>query len=312
MGVNTQFPAGEFEAVGVVYAKSEHAPGLRLFRCQPYKATISARSCAVRFRKAQDAVGSMAADLEHCKCCPIGSCHAGLGQTHFSPWYGVKICPRCNVGTTRMIGNRQCVSCYNRTRELKAGRNARGNRPVELMQRPLRAVEMIVEVDGVASRWIDRETQSLQETIRQTTRTTKGRLAFGFAGGPLPPVPAPASGGGAASEGEGQDGESAGGRVEPGPELWGLTDRRCGCGGLILQNATLRAGCRCADCGAASEMPEEPVPDVEPEREVAAAPARAPNPDRGRLLATSALVRPRWSAGRVSPPLAPVRGLRGG
>jgi hypothetical protein len=80
-----------------------------------------------------------------------------------------------------MIKNRFCVSCYNRRREMRAGRNARGNRPTELLANPLHAVEFRLAVDGHARRVRTPGVVDLLEPIIQTLRTTKGELAFGFA-----------------------------------------------------------------------------------------------------------------------------------
>lgn len=66
---------------------------------------------------------------------------------------------------------------------MKIGRNGRGNKPVMLLDRPLRTVELLLEIDGVVQRLKDRDSCSLLETVVQTLRTTPGELAFGFAGG---------------------------------------------------------------------------------------------------------------------------------
>jgi hypothetical protein len=84
-----------------------------------------------------------------------------------------------------MIGNRLCISDYNRSREMRAGKNARGNAPVKLLERPLHSIELMVEVDGEARRLRDRETSGMSETMVQILRTTKGEISFGFVGSGL-------------------------------------------------------------------------------------------------------------------------------
>jgi len=81
-----------------------------------------------------------------------------------------------------MISGRYCVSCYNRQREMKAGKNARGNRPVELLANPLRTIEYRLEVDRAAHRVRDSDTSGSTESMVQVLRTTKGDIAFGFSG----------------------------------------------------------------------------------------------------------------------------------
>lgn len=39
------------------------------------------------------------------------------------------ICPRCARPASRMIAKHHCVSCYNRDREARLGKNAKGTRP---------------------------------------------------------------------------------------------------------------------------------------------------------------------------------------
>lgn len=175
-------PAAPQEAPGVTYASDTAAPGLKMFRCEAYRANLTMGGCAGRWREAQTATGERAERVQACRGCPIGAVHAGFAPIRYSPWFGLAICPRCGRGTTRMIGNRRCVSCYNRQRELAAGRNARGNAPVELLERPLHAVEIRLAVDATVRRVRDRESTGLAETIVQTLRTTKGELEFAFAG----------------------------------------------------------------------------------------------------------------------------------
>jgi hypothetical protein len=214
-------------APGVAYSTSPHAPGLRLFRCEPFNATMADRGCGMRWREAQGAamrpqeqavledsaglkerlkatthgrhqasyraakaqnanrVGAVfeaRASLDKCRSCPIGAAHAGATHVRYSRLYGASICPRCRKGVTRMIGGRTCVSCYNRSRELAKGRNARGNRPVELLSRAPHSIELMIAVDGRA-RVARVEGVDLTEVVIQTLRTTRGEVEFGFAGG---------------------------------------------------------------------------------------------------------------------------------
>ena len=76
----------------------------------------------------------------HCRTCPIGAQHAAASPTDFVARIhtaeAVKrfeaTCPRCVRLTTRMIRSREgrkCPSCYNRAREVRAGRNRKGGFP---------------------------------------------------------------------------------------------------------------------------------------------------------------------------------------
>ncbi|MFD3263161.1 hypothetical protein [Phenylobacterium ferrooxidans] len=116
-----------------------------------------------------------------CRSCPIGAAHAGADHVHHSKLFGASICPACRTGATRMIGNKVCVSCYNRRRELRAGKNARGNAPIELMQRPVHPIEFRMAVDGRPRR-VRAQGADLLEPMVQALRVTKGELAFAFVG----------------------------------------------------------------------------------------------------------------------------------
>ncbi len=74
-----------------------------------------------------------------------------------------------------MIGNRRCVSCYNRERELRTGRNAKGHAPIKL--RHLFRIELRYLVDGELRRFTD-DVADTTEAIVQILRSTPGRVHF--------------------------------------------------------------------------------------------------------------------------------------
>jgi hypothetical protein len=179
-------------ATGVAYVE---AHGLAMFRCEPFRANLTMRGCGQRWLEAQSATGHAAERYETCRGCPIGAAHAGYDFVRYSPLYGAPICPRCrnekvdakkaggtiNRGGLRMIGNRLCVSCYNRSNELRKGRNARGNLPVELMERTPRPIEFRLTVNGVARVARDSGVDTFEPMV-QVLRTTKGEISFSFHG----------------------------------------------------------------------------------------------------------------------------------
>lgn len=75
----------------------------------------------------------------HCRGCVDGSMRAGRGTTaaeRVQMLDGVRgICIRCHRPTPRIVQNRFCISCYNRNRELLAGRNGKGGFPSVLSAR---------------------------------------------------------------------------------------------------------------------------------------------------------------------------------
>ena len=187
------------QALGVIYEERDAAPGLKFFSCAPMRASMSMKGCASRWKQAQTAYGTAAEDLAACRGCAIGAAHAGYAPVRYSAWYASGICGRCGRGGMRIIGERRCVSCYNREREVRLRTNGRGNLPVELLRTPPHTMSVLVEVDGSVRRLIDPESSGMTETIVQVLRTTKGEIAFGFAAAPgardplsgeAPPTPA--------------------------------------------------------------------------------------------------------------------------
>src|ERR1700730_16776803 len=95
----------------------------QFFRCSALVATLSTDSCCAKWRKAQELRPDAVSALHRCGACRIGAAHAGEVVVERSPVFGVAWCPRCRRGATRMIGNRLCVSCYNRAKEFERGAN---------------------------------------------------------------------------------------------------------------------------------------------------------------------------------------------
>jgi hypothetical protein len=167
---------------GVAYARIAIAPQLKMFACAPLRATLSQTGCAARWRAAQIATGYEADRLMVCRSCPVGAAHAGEEAIKYSPLYGSHICPRCRKGAFRMINNRRCISCFNRERELRDGKNARGNKPKGLLLKPLHGVEIKVAVNDNVQRLRVTMVIDTLEPMLQMLRTTPGELAFAFAG----------------------------------------------------------------------------------------------------------------------------------
>jgi len=279
-------------AAGVAYTESPFAPGLKLFACAPYKATMTTSACALRWEKAQDVRGEDAYRFAHCRRCPIGSEHAGRGVVRYSQHHKTDLCLRCGSGGRRIISNRVCVSCKNREYELRKLKNGRGNLPVELLANPLRAVELIVDVDGEARRIRDRFSSGITETVLMFLKTHTGEISFGRAPGAVQPW----------EPGEAPSVIEASDREEPpasdppaAADYWELTDRRCEtCQGRVLRNAASPELHRCADCGADGEGSREAPAEVDGVgSDEITSPAIDPKPAAYRfrmaLFATSAL-----------------------
>jgi hypothetical protein len=165
------------------YSTMESAPGLKFFRCERLSATMSTKGCSSRWREGQVIQGEAAARFEVCRSCPLGASHAGKTHVPHSRFFGAEICPRCRKGATRIIGGTRCILCYNREREMRIGRNARGNAPKALLKtKPLLQFDYLIEIDGAARHAVSDPAIDLFESVFQTMRTTRGSLAFAFHG----------------------------------------------------------------------------------------------------------------------------------
>lgn len=170
---------------------------LQTFRCEPHEATVTTTGCAGRFTRAQgarrrlnghldvrtgggEAMVDIRAAAKHnmdaCQRCPLGALHAGVALITHSVHYASDQCPRCGYGTNRMIAGRVCVNCYNREREVRAGRNGRGNAPVRA--KPIHAFALRLVIDNGRPVPLADTGVSPVEVICRQLRITKGSVAF--------------------------------------------------------------------------------------------------------------------------------------
>lgn len=153
------------------------------FRCDRKQANLSISACSTMWNAAQEATGRDAERLEVCRACSIGAAHAGKRVIARSKLYGAAICPRCRRGAIRMINNTRCISCYNREREVLAGRNAKGGVPSKL--RKLYPIEITYAVDGVPRRYKSDRAVDVIEPMIDVLRKTKGDIVFSFSSKPM-------------------------------------------------------------------------------------------------------------------------------
>lgn len=114
--------------MSVEYSENPLMPGRVFFRCDRMRATLAVESCAGLW---QHEASTNDGKHSQCRLCPLGAEHAGEKQAAMSPIKGALICGRCHRGATRLLGGHVCPSCYNRAREVRIGRNAKGTAPVK-------------------------------------------------------------------------------------------------------------------------------------------------------------------------------------
>ncbi|UKJ74248.1 hypothetical protein [Azospirillum brasilense] len=89
------------------------------------------------------------------------------------------VCPRCLRLSSRRIGPRRyCPSCWNRTREVRIGRNAKGSQP----RLQLHTVGLVVTRDGAAQREHVADVAGALEAMMILAKSAAGPVAFGRPG----------------------------------------------------------------------------------------------------------------------------------
>lgn len=167
--------APALNAPGVTYSK---IPGLEQFThfdCAKLHARLATSVCADMWRAANEGHSER---YSACRACPIGAAHAGVDNASRSPIRGALICARCQEGTNRLIKGHLCPSCYNREREVRVGRNARGDYPVRA--KPMHARQVCyVESGRVMVRRMERTTTA-GELLLATLRDAVHSVVFGW------------------------------------------------------------------------------------------------------------------------------------
>jgi hypothetical protein len=139
-------------APGVIYTMLPDLPGIEMFRCDRWRATMSVANCAARWQQQRNAAVE---DRSACYGCATGACHAGEEPARRSRIFSWPICPRCRRLTMRrMIGNRRCINCYNREREFVSGRNSKGRPPRKLRLVPAR-IGLVIDPGGAGERYLE-------------------------------------------------------------------------------------------------------------------------------------------------------------
>lgn len=111
------------------------APTLEMMRCDRRSMTLSKPGCARLWLSAntgeKEGRPQTWEGRAACVACPVGAASAGQVQSSVAGAVEVLrlVCPRCERPAPRLIWNALCISCYNRAREVRVGRDCKGNRP---------------------------------------------------------------------------------------------------------------------------------------------------------------------------------------
>jgi len=171
-------PAAPVPYQGIAYFEmADLLPGVKHFMCTKLKSTLSVESCADRYQKAN--LDAPESDRYFtCRNCPIGAAHSGHTAPNTHKFRGMTICGRCHRGATRLIGKHLCISCYNRSREIALGRNAKGTVPMNLASLERRSITYRAG-DVVKTRVLDKSVD-MTELMVAVFRDESNSVTFGF------------------------------------------------------------------------------------------------------------------------------------
>lgn len=167
----------------IEYFTNALTPGRMYFRCDRLRSSLSVEACATNWREANHNDNER---RYQCKGCPLGASHAGEDRANLSRLKGTDICARCHRTSMRLIGGHRCVSCYNRERELRVGKNAKGRAPTRIAALEPRRLWFWMgdqRTNIHVARSLD-----MDELIVAALRDSRDRVRFVFQP-PAPPVP---------------------------------------------------------------------------------------------------------------------------
>ena len=152
-----------------------------LFHCGRQDMRLTAAGCARLWRSARDKRPEPHEGRWHCRGCPIGADNAGEAQAPLAlagdEWGNV--CVRCLQQSDRLIRRRLCISCYNRDREARIGRNGKGGPP--RLAAHLRSVTLAISRPGQPAEAVTaHHITGPVEIMVGLARETQVRLAFGL------------------------------------------------------------------------------------------------------------------------------------
>lgn len=167
-------------------AYRELMPGFLAFDCNALKAALSPSACADHWKECR---------YIHCAKCPIGKAHATAPEQALQPGQApnprkvkeprqarnlgnLDPCVRCGRTRSRLIARVFCLSCYNRTREVVRGVNAKGRLPAVAGAQLHKAVAILRHPDAE---------NALTELYRR--RAVAGDYSSGLAQEHLPGTP---------------------------------------------------------------------------------------------------------------------------
>ena len=164
---------------------------IELFRCTKRSASLTTKTCSSFFQAAARKRPQAWDSNYHCRGCTIGAAHAAGSSTPvddaeakaaaarqqvIDEWKNV--CPRCLRLSSRIIGGKLCVSCWNRQREVRVGKNRKGTAPKLLPSKLCSVTLRIIDSEGSRVETFTNVTGP-EEVMAVVARQATGPVAFG-------------------------------------------------------------------------------------------------------------------------------------
>ena len=151
-----------------------------LFDCARRSLRLTGGWCARLFLSARADRPQPHEGRHACLACPVGAAHAGVAAPAPPAIEALHaVCSRCRRVSGRLIQGHLCVSCYNRDREARLGRNCKGGVP-RLVARLHHFRVAVTDAAGHA-RTVERESVDLAELLIATAQAATGPLTIGVA-----------------------------------------------------------------------------------------------------------------------------------
>lgn len=164
---------------------------LQLFACTRRNARLTTVACSKFYAAALRKKPEPWDANFKCRACPVGAVHAGGGTTPIQDeaakeaaarqqvvdeWKNV--CPRCLRLSSRIVKDKLCISCYNRAREVRVGKNRKGTAPKLLPSKLCTVTLRIIDSEGSRVETFDNVTGP-EEVMAAVARRAAGAVGFG-------------------------------------------------------------------------------------------------------------------------------------
>jgi hypothetical protein len=149
-----------------------------MFDCAPLRARLTVSACARMWASALQRPPQPGEARLACVGCEVGARHAGRDVEDARRQQRIRdladICVSCETAGRRLVGNTLCVSCYNRAREARLGRDARGRQPG--FQHRYYTAALVVAAPRRTEARLFRDVLSLADAARRAAKASQGEI----------------------------------------------------------------------------------------------------------------------------------------